>query len=330
MDQYLDLVRDQLERACFEGAHRPRWRRRVDIRPARFMAVAASTVVVVAVVLVAFGVGGTRRSSPPTGSPPRLPLAEQRHVNKIIDRILGPQFRTCGHVRPRRNLSISYGAPDSEMLSTLGVLRRSATPADTLRPFLHSASLNVAHGVYVRYVRLARTYRGTSYYIIPAADIGSMDAQCVAAGRAALRKGLPHVPAALRQTVAQQGEALLVEFGPDEGVFLNTARAYHDERGGGSPVRIQAIRTQGGGFGFDGDDGVSLTLSGIVPDGVASVTVTIERTGERPLTVTGRPVGNVLAVPLRVPAHGPIGGPATMVWKAADGHVIRIIRHAPF
>jgi hypothetical protein len=184
MDQYLDLVRDQLERACFEGAHQRRWRPRVDMRPVRFMAVAASTVVVMAVVLVAFGVGGTRRSLPPTGSPPRLPLAEQRQVNNMIERILGPVFRTCGHVRPRRNLSISYGAPDSEMLSTLGVLRRSDTPADTLRPFLHAAGLNIAHGIYVRYVRLARTYRGTSYYIIPAADIGSMDAQCVAAARA--------------------------------------------------------------------------------------------------------------------------------------------------
>jgi hypothetical protein len=330
MDQYLDLVRDQLERACFEGAHRSRWRRRIDIRPARVVAVAASTAVVVAVVLVAFGVGGTRRSLPPTGSPPRLPLAEQRQVNNMIERILGAEFRTCGHVRPRRNLSISYGAPDSEMLSTLGVLRRSATPADTLRPFLHAAGLNVAHGVYVRYVRLARTYRGTSYYIIPAADIGSMDAQCVAAGRSALRKGLPHVPAALRRAVAQQGDALLVDRGPGEGVFLNTATAFHDERGDGSPVRIQDIRTQGGDFGFDGGGGVNLTLSGIVPDGVASVTVTIERAGEQPLTFTGRPVGNVLAVTLRVPANASIGSPTTMIWRASNGHVIRVIKNAPF
>jgi hypothetical protein len=329
MDQYLELVRDQLEQACFEGAHRPRWRRRIDVRPARLMAVAVSTAVVVAVVLVAFGVGGTRGSSPPTGSPPRLPLAEQIHVNNIIERILGPLFRTCGHVRPRRHLSISYGAPDSEMLSTLGVLRRSATPVDTLRPFLHAAGLNVAHGIYVRYVRLARTYRGTSYYIVPAADIGSMDAQCVAAGRAALRKGLSHVPVALRRVVAQQGDAQLVEVGPGEGVFLNTATAYHQERGDGSPVRIQDIRTQGGDFGFDGDGGVNLTLSGIVPDGVASVTITIARNGERPQTVAGRPVGNVLVVPLRVPARGPIFGQATMVWKASDGHVIRVIKNAP-
>jgi hypothetical protein len=236
MDDYFDLVRDQLELACSNGTHRPWWQRRADVRPARLLALTASTAVVAVVVLVAFGVGGTRRPSRPSGSPqPRLPPAEQRHVNNMIERILGPLFRTCGHVRPRRNLSISYGAPDSEMLSTLGVLRRSAMPADTLRPFLHSASLDVAHGIYVRYVRLARTYRGTSYYIIRAADIGSMDAQCVAAGRAALRKGLPHVPAALRRAVAQQGKALLVEFGPDEGVFLNTARAYHTRGAAAAP-----------------------------------------------------------------------------------------------
>jgi hypothetical protein len=330
MDQYLDLVRDQLERACFEGAHRPRWRRRIDIRPARFVAVAASTAVVVAVVLVAFGVGGTRHPSPRSASPARLPLAEQLHVNNIIDRLLGPLFRTCGHIRPRRHLSISYGAPDNQMLSTLGVLRRSATTVDSLRPFLRSAGLNVAHGIYVRYVRLARTYRGTSYYIIPAADVGRMDARCVAAGRAALQKGLVSVPVALRRAVAQQGAGLLVESGPGEGVFLNTATAFHDETGDGSPVRIQDIQREGGGFGFDGDRGVNLTLSGIVPDGVASVTVTIKRAGEQPLTVTGRPVGNVLAVTLRAPAHGPIGGPATMIWKAPNGRVIRVIKNAPF
>jgi len=329
MDQYFDLVRDQLERACSNGTHRRWWQRRAHVRPARLLALTASTAVVAAVVLVAFGVGGTRRPSHPTGLPqPRLPLAEQRHVNNIIERILGPLFRTCGHVRPRRNLSISYGAPDSELLSTLGVLRRSATPADSMRPFLHAANLNVAHGIYVRYVRLARTYRGTRYYIIPAADTGSMDQRCVAAGRSALRKGLPHVPAALRRAVAKQGAALLLQSSPDEGVFLNTARAFHDETDGSSPARIQDIRRQGGEFGFDGNGGNSLTLSGIVPDGVASVTITIARNGERPLTVTGRPVENVLAIPLPVPARAPIGGPATMVWKASNGHVLRVIRNA--
>jgi hypothetical protein len=118
--------------------------------------------------------------------------------------------------------------------------------------------------------------------------------------------------------------------GPGEGVFLNTATAFHDERGDGSPVRIQDIRTQGGDFGFDGGGGVHLTLSGIVPDGVASVTVTIERAGEKPLTFTGRPVGNVLAVTLRVPSSASIGGPTTMIWRASNGHVIRVIKNAPF
>src|SRR6202035_2155548 len=98
----------------------------------------------------------------------------------------------------------SHGAPDSELLSMLGVLRHSATAADTLRPFLHQANLNVAHGIYVRYVRLARTYRGTGYYIIPAADVGSMDRRCIAAERSTLRKVLPEVPTTLRRAVERQ------------------------------------------------------------------------------------------------------------------------------
>ncbi len=328
MDQYFDLVRDQLERACFKGAHRSWWRRRGDVRPARLLALTASTAVVAAVVVVALGVGGTRRPSGPGGSSrPPLTLAQRRRVADIVGRIFALN-QPCGHVRPRRNLSISSGTPDSEILSTLGVLRRRATVADTLRPFLHQANLNVAHGIYIRYVRLARTYRGTGYYIIPAADIGSMDRRCIASERSTLQKVLPGVPASLRPAVEQQMTEALVQESPQQGVFLDFAGG--STSGGSGPARIQDIRREGGEFGLDGDGGPSLTLSGVVPDGVASVTITIARNVGRPVIVTGRVVGNVLAVTLRVPARGPIGGPATMIWRASNGHVIRVIRNAPF
>jgi hypothetical protein len=333
MDQYFDLMRNQFERACSQGAHRPWWRRRVDIRPARVIAVAASTAVVVAVVLVAFEVGGTRRPSGPTGSSrPPLTMAQRRRVANTVGRILA-RNPGCGHVRPRRNLSISYGGPDSEMLSTLGVLRQGATSADGFRPFRHSPVMNVAHGIFVRYVRLARTYRGTEYYIIPAADIGSMDQRCVAAERSALRKALPDVPAALRSAVEQQFNAIVAQDSPQQGVFL--ILKFRNGQGSSSPAGIQEIRTQGGDFGL-GSTGDSylgdrnLTLTGIVPDGVASVTVRIPLTDGRPLVLTTRPVENVVVAPVRLPERWSRGGPATMVWKAPDGHVIRVIRNAPF
>ena len=334
MDQYFDLVRNQFERACSQGAHRPWWRRRVDTRPARVMAVAASTAVVVAVALVAFEVGGTRRPSGPTGSSrPPLTMAQRRRVANTVGRILAKN-PGCGHVRPRRDLSISYGAPDSEMLSTLGVLRQPATSVDGFRPFRHSPVLNVAHGIFVRYVRLARTYRGAEYFIIPAADIGSMDRQCVATERLALRKALPDVPVALRSAVEQQFNAIVAQDSPQQGVFL--ILKFRNGQGSSSPAGIQEIRTQGGEFGLGGYGNVghlpdrNLTLTGIVPDGVASVTVTIPRADGRQLVLTTRPVENVVVAPVRLPERWSRGGPATMVWKAPDGHVIRVVRNAPF
>ncbi len=83
----------------------------------------------------------------------------------------------------KRPTTTSEGAPSAAMLRTLGVLRTPATSADVLRA--ESPPLfGIGEGVYVKYVRFARTVGGTSYYLIPIAKgCGSLGEEVVEESR---------------------------------------------------------------------------------------------------------------------------------------------------
>ena len=68
----------------------------------------------------------------------------------------------------KRPTTTSEGIPNAAILRTLGVLRSPATAADVL-PSEPTPSFGLGEGVYVKYVRLARTVGETSYYLIPIA-----------------------------------------------------------------------------------------------------------------------------------------------------------------
>ena len=79
----------------------------------------------------------------------------------------------------KRPTTTSEGAPNAAILRTLGVLRSPATAADVL-PTESSPSFGLGEGVYVKYVRLARTTAGTAYYLIPVAKgCGSLGEEVV-------------------------------------------------------------------------------------------------------------------------------------------------------
>ena len=79
----------------------------------------------------------------------------------------------------KRPTTTSEGAPNAATLRTLGVLRSPATAADVL-PTEPSPSFGLGEGVYVNYVRLARTTAGTDYYLIPIAKgCGSLGEEVV-------------------------------------------------------------------------------------------------------------------------------------------------------
>jgi hypothetical protein len=69
----------------------------------------------------------------------------------------------------KRPTTTSEGTPNTALLRTLGVLRRSPTAADALPAESPPSPVGLGEGVYVKYVRLARTVAGTSYYLFPVA-----------------------------------------------------------------------------------------------------------------------------------------------------------------
>jgi len=87
-------------------------------------------------------------------------LAAVAAASMAVGAVANPHFECL--MRPT---TTSEGAPNAAVLRTLGVLRRSPTAADVLPTGGPSAGLG--EGVYVKYVRLARTVAGTAYYLIP-------------------------------------------------------------------------------------------------------------------------------------------------------------------
>ena len=103
--------------------------------------------------------------------------------------------------------------------------------------------------------------------------------------------------------------------------------------GGGGASAADIERGRAVGTGPPGS-GTSATITMIVPDGVATVTLRYpagRASGyspkiSPPFTVITAPVNNELVV--RVPRSGG-GGPIlvpTMIWRAANGHIIRTFK----
>ena len=187
---------------------------------------------------------------------------------------------------------MSEGKPERSLLSILGVLRRSATPADRLPPGVSGAGI-----VFSRYVRRTRVIGESSYYLYP-----------VIQGCRPGHEGIGNT--ALEVNI---GHGLL------GGVGGGGADASQIEQG-------EAVST-----GPPGSD-TSATITMVVPDPVASVTLRYpagRASGyspkiSPPFTATAAPIGNelIVAVP-RSAGGGPIWKP-TMIWRAADGRVIRV------
>jgi hypothetical protein len=177
------------------------------------------------------------------------------------------------------------------LTSILAVLRRPATPADRLPRGVGSTG-----DPFVGYVRRTRVIGVTSYYLYPALQ--------------GCRPG--HVGLMDLETPLDLGHGLMGGTGGG-GADAASIEAGHDVSTGppSSPT--------------------SATITMIVPDGVASVTLRYpagRASGyspkiSPPFTVTTAPVENEVVV--RVPRSaggGPIWQP-TMLWRAADGRVLR-------
>ena len=343
---------------------RPRsWSRGVSA-----LIVAASTAValgvgVFALVALHHGRPPSSRPAPPAtthhgsrlGPPPRDPGPIPRNVD---DAAVAAAWNTAWRKDPTcrpgpgaRRAGVSYGRPSAAMLSTLPVLSRPATSADRLPASLYSGRRLgpwpwfQGGQIYLRYVRRVRVVDGSTYYLIPAAKLGRPPLSQTAANRcyrltaAALRTELPTVPAAERAATRRYGDA---EFAVSrynletssvyQGVFLFSE---HANGGGGSSQSLSSIR-QGGplGGGGGGNPPTPIVMDGIVPTGVATVTLTFPASryvSHRlpPLNATGDVVNDVFVIP--IPTLFQRGSwPTTAIWRSASGKVVRTVDERPF
>jgi len=317
----------ELEGQLFAAIERkaPRRASRVSGLP-----LAASSVVVLAVAAFAIVALGHHKPPSPSGQPAAASAPQRRRARAYLDATIGTMIKrdpVCRLGAPPSPVgaTLSEASPSATMLSVLGVLRRPATAADGLpRSLTREGRLILTRGastVYVRYIRRARVVSGVSYYVIPAAGVRrpAFPARCFGEEMQTLRLEVSRAPEQLRLLTLNLGarrfllERLQAGERGHEGVF---ELEWQSTGGGGGGGGISpSMLARHGMLGSEGD-----VLHGIVPSGVARVTLEWPAQGRR---VTTAVVNNVFVV--KVPGAGGGNFPPVMVWRAANGRAIRSV-----
>lgn len=287
--------------------------------------------------------------APPGVSPfvPKGPKAErhialERKALALINSATGHVFRArraCRPTTPRPLPGTTHDVPAQATLDAVAALRRPAVPGDTFpaRPGM------VFGETYVDYTRSLTSASGKSFYLVVARFTPSVyqpSASCLDAEHAQLVKLLRGKPRTLRSAALGefgrirrgQEQTPAAPTGPRDGLFLFSKGPGGKGLGGGGGGGTIADFRKYGLFTSSGRD-ASSTLTGLVPDGVASVTLQYPRTVSRgrwykpavyPSAIERTvPVQqNVLSV--RVPRGAPDAFPPRMVWRAADGTVVHV------
>lgn len=303
------------------------WRRWLRSAPVLAATLVALAVVGGALVLVGRGHGPASGSRPPGGG---IGALIAHTPKRRLDRELGYVFtategvgnsKACRDQQPSRG-SYIQGSPGSDLLSILGVLRRPATPADRFNP----GRVQPIPDVYRAYVRRAFSAGGVSYYIVPArgnSDAAIPSDRCVGLEATALNRSLQRIPATLRQPTREIGTAyiaylrVLASEATQNTICLLSAT----ENGSGGPCGLSAkgIET---GFATENSLGTPVgTFSGVVPDGVATVTLMLPAIGRQPAhAVTTRVEGNVYAVHASGLSRSTVS--PTVIWRSPKGRVL--------
>ncbi|MDW5594285.1 hypothetical protein VSS74_08055 [Conexibacter stalactiti] len=240
---------------------------------------------------------------------------------------------------PEHETTVTHDAPSQAMRDTFALLRRPEIPAD--REFaadLPRFPFSFAEGVYIDWIRLARAADGSEHYLV------------IAKSR--------DLPEPLTRACLRTRHRLLVDLLDGAGPRLRRLTLSEEARlnrqehpAGGFPAR-EVIFGFGGGAGGGGVDlarfrrhglfGSSQrgsedrsTVSGFVPDGVATIEAIyperVSRGPHRPAIVYGEEIrltlpvqDNVVAFKVDRPAEDAM--PPQMIWRAADGTVVRTVR----
>lgn len=220
------------------------------------------------------------------------------------------------------------GRPSQALLGVLGVLRRSPTAADHLA----TNQLDGDQPIYGSSIRRAFRAGGTSSYIYVERDTGSEypSDRCLALQVQALNRALPTIPLPWR-TRTQTLQARLVAYERKLKALLpqdNLCFVMKADNGESTSCGIPASQISKAGVA---PENISDIMGGIVPDGVASVTLRYPAHGGHPArSFTSTVHGNAYAMRVTgisdsargTPTNG---GAPTTVWRGADGRVLKVI-----
>ena len=255
----------------------------------------------------------------PGGHPSSKTQRELRYIGQATSPVV--QSAACLHNGPH-HVQLIHSRPSPAVLGALGLLRRPATSADHLA----TNTLNAAAPVYAGYVRRAFSVAGTSYYVYVQRDTGAEypSDHCLTLEQNAVNRALPTMPASLRAPTRTL-EARLVAYQrklkarPRQDTLCFAVQA---QNGGSSECGATLAQIQNGFIAA----ATAGAVSGIVPDGVASVTLDFSAGGGYPTrSYTATVRSNVYTQ--RVPgAFAGSGGQPTAIWHAPDGHTLKVIR----
>jgi hypothetical protein len=246
----------------------------------------------------------------------------------------------CPQARRPPESTFNHEPPSEGLMSLLGILRRPATaedapPADSFR-FLPGSDVDID------YVRVAHTVSGRDYWIVPARDtlhFDPMPQACLRAIHGRLRELSRGKPERIRRRALHFYNSLvknnrrLARRGPREGVFVFEKRG--DGMGGGGGGGGLRFLREHGQFGTAGTNDRSAIVSGLIPDGVATVTSTFGTTYSRgpgrkprryPKPITRTDVVQDNMVSFEVARSAEDAFPDKMVWRDSDGKVVRVVR----
>lgn len=271
---------------------------------------------------------------------------EQRAVD-LINRATR-QMQRDPACRQRFDFTTTFtdAAPSAEMRASLSLLRRPAIPEDTLpadpgRPGLDFLG---ARGVYRQWIRMGRAADGSEHYLIVAQDRGltqPVSRACLRTRHAALVHLLAGEDRRVRR-IALRTEARIHREEQPAGGFPRHEVIYLFGRGrdgglggGGGGVDLGWFLRHGLFSSFGRGPGDTARVAGLIPDGVATIEATFAQRASRgphrapdlypsELTLTLPVQDNLVA--FTVPREAPDAFPSKMVWRAADGSIVRTVR----
>lgn len=257
-------------------------------------------------------------------------------VNKANRRISAKNAACVPHSPFEDRKAPTEDTPSQAALDALAPMRRPAGPGDVI-PGSRSEDLFVGQ-VYTNFVRTVTAADGSRFTVLIArldAPVGPPQ-RCRTAARAELVRLLKGEPKGLRTRAlrlqSHAGRVPAGPSGPQDGIFLFSRRGDAlTSGGGGGDVRSFLAR---GAFNSAGG-GRSARLNGLLPDGVATVTISYPKRVSRgrnyktkvyPSAFTRTVEVQENVVSLRVPRGADDAFPARMVWRNKAGAVVRVVK----